>query len=509
MGKIVGIDLGTTYSVIAYMNKYGKAEIIHNREGDRITPSVVLFDGEMPLVGSIAKRSASATPLNVIQFVKRQMGDPKVKYRTENGETYIPEEVSAIILKRLKEDAENYLDEPVTDAVITVPAYFNDAQRKATKDAGQIAGLNVLRIINEPTAAALAYGTEKCEKAERVMVYDLGGGTFDITIMDVDTDGISVLATGGDKNLGGFDWDNKLMEYINEEFMKKEGGFDLFDDPVTLQDLRAMSEITKKTLSSRETTKMFVSAGGVNVSIQVTRETFEELTEFLCKRMVSIMRFVLEDAKLQWKNIDKVIPVGGSTRMKRIAALLEELTGKTPSAEIHPDEAVALGAAIQGSLLERDSSSTALNQATAFPLVKVQDVNSHSLGVICIDSATDQEVNDIVLLKNTETPAQASGNYMTMHDNQTEIDVRITEGEDTDIAYVDIIGTTTLKFPSYPKGAPLEAIFRYDQDGMVHVDLIDLTTNKSLKEMSIDRYANLNKTEVDEKRLRICKLEIN
>jgi len=256
--RVVGIDLGTTFSAIAIVNDHGKPEIISNRDGEEITPSVVMFEGNSPIVGSIAKRCAVGNPLSVAQFVKRQMGVPTWSFRTSDGSKYSAEEISALILKKLKEDAEVLLGESVTDAVITVPAYFDDAQRKATQDAGRIAGLNVLRIINEPTAAALAYGLNKANTQQTILIYDLGGGTFDVTIMKIGEGRIDVLATGGDKNLGGFNWDNEVMTYLNEEF-KKSGGPDLTEDSTLEQDLRDKAEIAKKTLSTRERTSVFLS----------------------------------------------------------------------------------------------------------------------------------------------------------------------------------------------------------------------------------------------------------
>ncbi|KFZ39513.1 Hsp70 family protein, partial [Thermoactinomyces sp. Gus2-1] len=386
MGRVVGIDLGTTYSAISVVNKYGKPEIMVNREGERITPSVVLFDGSDVVVGSIAKRSAVASPFNVVQFVKRQIGDKAWKFTTEQNEDFTPEEISAMILRRLKEDAETLLGEKVEDAVITVPAYFDDAQRKATQDAGRIAGLNVLRIINEPTAAALAYGLDKMHMEQNILVYDLGGGTFDVTIMHLSPSGLRVLSTGGAKNLGGFDWDNVVMNYLNEEF-QKQGGIDLLEDPMLEQDLRDKAEIAKKTLSVRDRTNVFLSANGINASITLTREIFDELTAPLLNRTQKIMEFVLEDANIEWKDIDKVLLVGGSTRMKQVPAMIERVTGIKPSLDVNPDEVVALGAAIQGAILQIKEGNADLSLSQSFPVVEVQDVNSHSMGVVALDES--------------------------------------------------------------------------------------------------------------------------
>lgn len=507
MGKVVGIDLGTTYSAVAVVNKYGKPEILVNREGERITPSVVLFEGEDPIVGSIAKRSAVANPFNVIQFVKRQMGDKAWKFRTESAEAYTPEEISAMILRRLKEDAEALLGTEIQDAVITVPAYFDDAQRKSTQDAGKIAGLNVLRIINEPTAAALAYGLDKLTQNQTILVYDLGGGTFDVTIMRLSSKGLRVLSTGGAKNLGGFDWDNAIMNYLNEEF-KKRGGVDLLDDPMLEQDLREKAEIAKKTLSARQRTTVFLSASGVNASINLTREKFEQLTRHLVKQTEKIMQFVLEDANLEWKDIDRVLLVGGSTRMKSIPESIERLTGIKPSVDVNPDEVVAMGAAIQGMLLYMKEGKHDLHDSQSFPMVEVQDVNSHSLGVVALDESGN-EVNSIVLKKDTTIPARVSGHYTTTIDYQNQLHIQVTEGEDTNLDYVKIVGEGMIDLPPYPKGAPLEVIFEYDSDGIIHLSVIDSTKNELIGELDIERTSNLTEEEVKEKQLRVGKLAIS
>jgi molecular chaperone DnaK len=513
---VVGIDLGTTYSAIAYINQHGKPEIIPNREGERITPSVVLFDGDTPIVGSIAKRSAAANPLNVCQFVKRQMGEPDWRFLTQDDKEYTPEEISAFILKRLKEDAEAALDQPVVNAVITVPAYFNDAQRKATQDAGKIAGLNVLRIVNEPTAAALAYGADKTED-QTIMVYDLGGGTFDVTIMRVAANEIEVISTGGDKNLGGFDWDNKLMQFLNDAF-KKEGGPDLLEDLALTQDLRDKAEIAKKTLSSRDNTKLFLSAGGKNASIPLSRANFEEAAAELFARTENLMTMTLEDAKMTWSDIDKVLLVGGSTRMKGIPALIEKISGKKPSIELHPDEIVAMGAALLGGVMQKQAaiatgglpgvSAPPPAHLAALPDVCITDVNSHSLGVIAVDVATGKNYNSIILPKDTAIPTRASNVYSTMVDNQTGVQVEVTEGEDEDPAYVRIIGKGSMRIPPYSKGALVEIFFQYDNNGIVHVTVFDKTANKMLGEMFIERKSNRTDAEIDRMTQSIAKIEI-
>jgi molecular chaperone DnaK len=506
MGKVVGIDLGTTFSAIAVVNKHGKAEIIANREGERITPSVVLFDDNTPLVGSMAKRSAVANPDNVVQFVKRQMGNPSWKFPTESGQVYTPEDISAIILKRLKEDAEIMLGETVHDAVITVPAYFDDAQRRATQDAGRIAGLNVLRIINEPTAAALSYGIDKLEQQQTILVYDLGGGTFDVTIMRLGNGGIEVVATGGNRNLGGFDWDNEIMNYLNEEF-KKQGGPSLFDNPTLQQDLRDKAEIAKKTLSSRDKTNVFLSAGGKNVSITLTLTEFEQFTQSILKKTASIMEFVLEDAELRWEDIDKILLVGGSTRMKAVPALVEKVTGKKPSMEVHPDEVVAMGAALQGTLLQIKEGKSDLVERASFPLVEISDVVSHSMGVVAHDEMGLPH-NSIVLKKNTPYGTKVSDMFATLADRQTALNVQVTEGEETEVRHVKIIRETEVPIPPYPKGAPVEIFFEWNLDGILNVTVFDLTANNQLKDIRI-KIEGLNERQVEEKKKQLSKITVN
>jgi molecular chaperone DnaK len=363
-----------------------------------------------------------------------------------------------------------------------------------------------LRIINEPTAAALAYGLDKIEQKQTILVYDLGGGTFDVTIMRLGGGGIEVVATGGDKNLGGFDWDNEIMTFLNEEF-QKQGGLDLFDDPTLEQDLRDKAEIAKKTLSSREKTNVFLSAGGKNASITLTRAQFEELTKPLLNRTASIMEFVLEDAGLQWKDIDKILLVGGSTRMKAVPELIEKVTGKKPSMEVHPDEVVSLGAAIQAALLQVKEGKGDLVEREDFPLVEIQDVNSHSMGIVVLNEQR-KEVNAIVLKKDTPIPCKVSDTFSTIVDNQIQIHVQVTEGEDTDLAYVKIVGEGIMPISPYPKGAPIEVFFEYDHDGIIHVTAFDLTAQKQLGELYINRTSNLTEQQVKEKEQKMRVLSV-
>jgi len=516
---VVGIDLGTTFSAVARVNQDGLPEIIPNREGERITPSVVMFDGDSPIVGTVAKRAATANPLNVVQFVKRQMGRPDWRFRSESGAVYSAEDVSAVILKRLREDAEAALGKPVRDAVITVPAYFDDAQRKATQDAGRIAGLNVLRIVNEPTAAALAYAfmgyrkssgqssghsLEALTTAQTVLVYDLGGGTFDVTVMRLGPSGIEVVATGGDKNLGGFDWDNEVMKFLNDQFTR-QGGIDLYQAPEAEQELRDSAETAKRTLSSRDKATIVLSAQGTSATLALTRQDFERITAPLLKRTANIMTFVIEDAGLAWEQIDRILLTGGSTRMKAVPAMIEQVTGKRPSAELHADEVVALGAAVQAALVNAQKCKT---EHTSFPIVRVQDINSHSLGIIALDDE-GKDVNSIILSRGTPLPCQASDVFSTVVERQQVVKVDVTESEDADVNFVKIVGGGEMAIPPYPKGAPIEVYFEYDHDGIIHVRVLDVTGRNWLGELHINRQSNLTERDIDAKRVRLAGREVN
>ena len=502
----VGIDLGTTYSAIAYINQHGKPEIIPNREGDRVTPSVVLFDGDAPVVGTLAKRSAVARPLNICQFVKRQMGERDWRFVAENDKEYTAEAISALILRRLIEDAQMKLNCTIREAVLTVPAYFNDAQRKATQDAGRIAGLEMVRLINEPTAAALAYGLHQ-DKQEVVMVYDLGGGTFDVTIMRLAEGDMTVLATGGDKNLGGFDWDNKLMVFLNEQF-GQAGGADLFDDVILLQDLRDKTEIAKKTLSTIDQARVFLSAAGTTKSIDISRGQFEELSADLLKRTEGLMTMTLEDAKLAWSQIDKVLLVGGSTRMKSVPALLEAVSGKKPSFELHPDEVVATGAAVRAGIALKVAPEPTPSNLDGLPSITIADVNSHSLGVVALTNEEDRMYNSIILAKDTAYGTRKSRIYGTVVDNQRAIQLDITEGEEENIEYVRTIGKGTIDIPPYQKGAPVEVFFEYNDDGMIVVTVYDKTAGREIGNLRIQRESNRSLKEIEEMKREINTIKV-
>jgi molecular chaperone DnaK len=512
VGKILGIDLGTTNSAVAYVNDYGRPEVLVNDYGERITPSVVLFDGEHVLVGSEAKNSAVMRPLDTVQFVKRQMGNPDWRFETSTGRSYSAEEVSAFILRKLKQDAERTLGEPVTQAVISVPAYFDDARRKATQDAGRIAGLDVLRIVNEPTAAAIAFGLDS-ETVGRVLVFDLGGGTFDATAMEVRPGNLQVIATGGDPHLGGFDWDNEIMQLVNERY-RAAGGPDLFVSPETEQDLRGKVEQAKKRLSQVDHASLHLSAKGFTERVTLTREEFDAATEGLLDRASVILDQVREEAGWSWPDIDKLLLVGGSTRMPQVPALIRGMTGHTPSAELNPDEVVAMGAAIQGALIARDEDGSAapITTRAGTPVVglTVRDVTAHGLGVISLNPRKQlRRENSIVIPKNTAIPASESIILGTVEDRQDVYLCEVTEGEEVDPQFVRIIGTGDIKLPgTYPEDSPMEVSMCYDADGIIHVFVKDLVTNRPLGELHIDRKANLSEREVRAAQLRSAATEV-
>jgi molecular chaperone DnaK len=506
--QAIGIDLGTTFSAVAFVNSNGRPEIIKNREGETITPSVVLFQGDLPLIGTMAKRSAVMAPEDVVQFVKRQMGDPVWRFMTSSGVEYTAEQVSGVILKRLKEDAELALGRPCLDSVITVPAYFDDARRRATTDAGTIAGFNVLRVLNEPTAAALAYGLDEMQ-AGTCLVYDLGGGTFDVTVMRIADGVFDVLSTTGDRNLGGFDFDNALMRWVNQQVLD-QGGPNLLDDDRLDADLRDKCEMAKRMLSTTHQARVFMSASGRNFQIQVTREQFESLTAELLQRTHDMMDEALDDARLSYADIDRVLLVGGSTRMPMVGELVARVSGKQPELSVNPDEVVALGAAIQADIVAAESHGQAPALASARPLV-VRDVCSQSLGVIAVEDKMGRLVkyNSVIVPHNSKIPHKRSESYQTVQDNQTQLEIEVTEGDDRDVNYVTVVGKSLLTIPSYPAGAPIEVIMSYDIDGVIHVEVVDSTSGKHLGEFEIDREANLDQAEVERMRTAMSALGVS
>ena len=467
MGKIIGIDLGTTNSCVAVMEG-GEPVVIPNAEGSRTTPSVVAFSktGER-MVGQVAKRQAITNPERTVISIKREMGSD---YRvTIDGKRYTPQEISAMILQKLKADAEAYLGTTITEAVITVPAYFTDSQRQATKDAGRIAGLEVKRIINEPTAAALAYGLDK-EEDQKIMVYDLGGGTFDVSILDVGDGVYEVMATSGDNHLGGDDWDQRLVDWMVSEFKRREG-IDLSKDKMALQRLREAAEKAKIELSSMSETTIslpFITAdqnGPKHLELEITRAKFEEMTADLLERVVGPVQKALSDSGLTPAQIDKILLVGGATRMPMVQRKVKELLGKEPTKGINPDECVAIGAAIQAAILAGEHKDIVL-----------VDVTPLSLGVETLGGVFTK-----IIERNTAIPVSKSQIFTTAADNQTRVEIHVLQGERPMAADNVSLGRFFLDgIPPAPRGVPqIEVTFNIDVNGILNVTAKDLATGKA------------------------------
>ena len=525
--RIYGIDLGTTYSSIAYVDEYGKAVIIPNAENERVTPSVVFFDDDSIVVGDVAKESSKLYPNEVVSFVKRSMGEPNFIF-LHNSEEYRAEEISAYILKKLAQDAEQFLGEPVTDVVITCPAYFGINEREATRKAGEIAGFNVRHIINEPTAAAIAYGSLDSSEDRVVLVYDLGGGTFDITMIDIRKDSVEVICTGGDHNLGGKDWDDRIVAHMVELFQNETGtDEDILDDPDTWQDLQLSAEKAKKILSQRPKTPISVTHGGERVKMIIDRDKFEEITEDLLERTIEFTKEMLEEAKNKgYKSFDEIILVGGATRMPQIKARIEENFSVTPKI-FDPDEAVAKGAAIYGwklslndGLIERLSQRTnkpiaqideisemietkALSandfkaaaqevaDKTGYTLpsversmLKVKNVTSKSFGIVAHTPQNEEIVFNIVL-RNTGVPITLKKNFYTAVVNQKTVLIRIMESETSRVEvppeHAVEIKTAVLNLPpNLPADLPIEITFTLNEEGRLHITAMETSQSRQI-----------------------------
>lgn len=519
MGKYIGIDLGTTFSCMAYINGSGQPEIIPNSEGDNITPSTVLFDDGVTIVGKEAKAQSLFEPQNFEQFVKRHMGERDYSFTVKSGEKYSPEAISAIILAKMKADAESYLGDSVDGAVVTVPAYFNEAQRKSTMDAGEIAGLNVIAIINEPTAAALGFGISKgSDREQTIMVYDLGGGTFDVTVMRFNCDNITVLGTAGDRKLGGCDFDKKIIDAVISAADKE--GISILNDITARQDLQLKAESAKKSLSAKEKTTITLNVNGRPFKYVITRDAFLDLVEPLLYKTVSSMENACDEAGLEYGDLDKILLVGGSTRMPVVRDFIQEETGIIPSSEVHPDEAVAIGAAYHAlDVLKTQQSQAKDSGNTTSKVLNAEipetskkysftDVTSHGIGIVITDENGNQ-INSVILPKNVQVPAEQTQFYQTTLPYQEKISIQVTQGEEEDLRYVTVIGTSDIEIAPREQLVGIEVTISCDENSIIHVRVFDQDLHRDLGEMHIDRVSNLTEEEVKQNMMRISKLDIS
>ena len=503
--KAIGIDLGTTFSAVAHVDQYGKPQIIPNSENERITPSVILFEGSNAVVGSVARNSAVAEPDKIVEFVKREMGKPKEHFHREfNGKKYSAEELSAVILMKLKKDAQKYLKEPVTDVVITVPAYFNDAERTATITAGQLAGLNVLQIINEPTAAALAYGLDKLDQTHTVFVFDLGGGTFDVTIMRIEGHKLNIIATNGDHRLGGKDWDDIIVNFVAEEFDRVHGENPLLDLQ-SYQDLQTRAVAAKIQLSNRPHATIVHQHHGKSVKVDLTREEFENRSRHLVEKCKVICEMTLQDAKLKWSDISKILPVGGMTRMPIVQQMVSQLSNAPVVSEVNPDEAVAVGAAIQATLSmlteEQNSGQKLLGDHTRQQfssreggLIQVNDITSHTLGVVLWDEKNLEEYVFPMIRKRTPIPATARNSFGTANANMARAVVKIVEGESSLPGECTPLGICDVTLPPFlPKGSPVHLSYQYNTNQVLEV-VVEAAGQRS--EVSVERNTGVASNEI-------------
>ena len=502
-GIILGIDLGTTFSAVAYVDPFGKPVILPNAEGQRTTASVIHFyDRDACVVGEEAVKMVVVDATNVVRFIKRHMGDPGYQFDL-HGRSYSPQELSALILRKLKEDAEESLGFAVKNAVITVPAYFNSAQRGATAEAGALAGFNVLSIINEPTAAAIAYGVERIGKDRNLLVFDLGGGTFDVTVMEIHGTTLRTIATDGNAELGGKDWDDRLLNFVAEQFSAKHGD-DPRDDPQTFQELYERCLQAKISLSSKPRAAIPVNYKGHRIVVEVTREEFERITKDLLNQCSDTCAIVLEKANMQWSQIDDVLLAGGSTRMPAVQGMLRRMSGRAPVTGVNPDECVALGASLAAifrhqpehpaiqiwrQALARKAAPVSATEAFAvddidividvevgLPGVRIADVASHPLGILALDASLSERV--IALIPEfSPLPCEKRGRFAYAYDGMTSVRVEVTEGSGASRDEVHVIGEVLLdNLPPRARGTPIEVVYRYTVNQILEVDVTDVAS---------------------------------
>ena len=505
--KAVGIDLGTTFSAICHVDENGRTQIIPNAESERITPSVILFDGNTAVIGSAAKQNAVAEPEKIVDFVKREMGKSKAEFHREfGGKLWSAEELSALILRKLKQDGEKFLGVPITDAVITVPAYFSDVERTATKHAGLLAGLEVLQILNEPTAAAFAYGIDKRRGNETVFVFDLGGGTFDVTIMKIAEHHIQMLGSNGDHRLGGKDWDDVIVNWVSEEFDRQFNENPLLDLH-SYQDLYNRSLTAKIQLSSRNSATVVHSFAGHSLKIELSREEFERRSRHLLEKAKAICEIAMSEAGLDWNQIDRILLTGGMTRMPSVREMIRQMSGRPMSEDLSPDEAVAMGAALQATLIllgrEDDTGERVISAQTRDKLstaegtlVKVTNITTHTLGVVLWDDEAMEEYVFPMIKKSTPVPAEVENSFGTAKANMKNVIVRVVEGESTVPAECTPLGLCNVELPPFlPKGSPVQLTYRYDENQVLEVK-VDAYGKQSV--VKISRNLGLNEAEMEE-----------
>jgi molecular chaperone DnaK len=480
VSKFVGIDLGTTYSVVAYVNEQGKPEVIANERGKVTTPSVIYFGAGGPIVGDEAKEQQAAGETEVASFFKRSMGDDQFLLSFD-GRDYTPIDLSALVLAYMKQQAERFLGDTVSDAVVTVPAYFTHTQRTATIEAGEKAGLHILKIISEPTAAALAYGIRPSQEAQRVLVYDLGGGTFDVSLVSITATELNVIATDGDHNLGGKDWDDRLLSYLADQF-EQEFGVELFGDDVN--ELRVQAEKLKYALSAHQSAEARLQASGKKGAYTVTKNTFEELTRDLMERTQLLTEHVLAEAGLSWGDLSGVLPVGGSTRMPMVRDYIKRMSGKPPMTGINPDEAVALGAAIQATMEMEQSSTDGSATYLLSGRKKTTDVIAHSLGMVAESPDRLRYINSVLIRKNLSIPSVQTRPYQMMvrRSGDTQLEVFLTQGESDDTQQCAYLGRYV--FSNFPplagNVAVLDITYAYDKNGVVNISAVERSTGQPL-----------------------------